>query len=770
MMTFTVVACRTLVVAAATAYGIASAATRNDDLGRQSAGRTSPRLEEIIVTARRLAEPLQTIPIATTALTAGQLDRQQLDDVESTQRAAPSLYIAPVQSNRMMTTVSMRGHVEPDLVPTVDPAVGLFLDGVFIARATGANLRLVDMQRVEILRGPQGTLFGRDTVGGAINLVPAKPTDALEGLVKVRVGDYSLRELTGVINLPVAGPVAALRIAGLHSEHDGYGRSMLVDRDLNDDDTDFLRAQLRLQPSGRLMIDFAYDMTWVDTSTQLISLAAAFPPATDIPAAAGHPEDSLDAYVDPTATETWANRAGSFDARVGGVSAVIELQLDRFALKSISAYRDLDMDIHDTDQDGTPYDIAWQLRQAQRQHQFSQELQVFGQALDTRLDWLLGAYYFTESAALAGQQIGLVPIVPPVVGLLLGEANNDSSAVYGHATYRLSARWRIGGGARYVEDRRRVVSGSLAQVGEVEICAIDPGILDQPDVCRSTSPTRTFDYAPFTIGVDYLLNDQSLLYAKFSRGHRAGGYNFRVSTAVDLQTFGPERVTTLEIGSKADLLDERLRVNFALFRSSFDDIQLAQRLEIPGLGVTRVTQNAGTARIDGGELELAAALPALRLTGSVGVVDARYTAIEPGVTGVTLDSRFAYTPKVTYSLATDVPVTTGAGPCNLHADYSWRDDVYFGGRPLASQPSYGLLNAMVSCAFAPTPLELSLWGRNLTDEHYVRRAIDRVTFVNAMPGDPRTVGATLTYSFGAADASPQELDDPQRRPVGNPRQ
>jgi iron complex outermembrane receptor protein len=239
-----------------------------------------------------------------------------------------------------------------------------------------------------------------------------------------------------------------------------------------------------------------------------------------------------------------------------------------------------------------------------------------------------------------------------------------------------------------------------------------------------------------------------MAYAKLSRGHRAGGYNIRGATPVDLDTFEPEQVTAAEVGAKADLFGDRLRLNLALFRSKFDDIQLTQlELTAPGLRGVRFIANGGKARIEGGELEVTAVLGRLRLGGHYAVTRPKFTELDPQVEGVTLDSEFPLTPRWTAGLTADLSIESASWAFGVHAHGAWRDDVPFSfdASSTLRQPSFGLFNAMLSARHEPSGVELSVWGRNLADKRYVSRAFDSSYFITAVPGDPRTYGLTLRY-------------------------
>jgi iron complex outermembrane receptor protein len=250
--------------------------------------------------------------------------------------------------------------------------------------------------------------------------------------------------------------------------------------------------------------------------------------------------------------------------------------------------------------------------------------------------------------------------------------------------------------------------------------------------------------------MDYVPLDRLMLYAKYSRGQRAGGYNFRVTSSLTALPFDPETVDAYELGAKSDLFDRRLRMNLALFRTDYEDIQLTQvalaELQRPVV----VNVNAGDARIEGGELEVTAHLGRTVLAMGLGHTDARYTRLEPGVIDVTLDSEFRNTPAWTFSAGADVPFDFRGAAIELHADYSWRDEVSYGLHPLARQGDIGLANARLSTRLADSGLELSVWCKNIADTRYLMRALAGGTgLINATPGDPRTFGVTVGYRFGA---------------------
>ncbi|HEU0224920.1 MAG TPA: TonB-dependent receptor [Steroidobacteraceae bacterium] len=709
---------------------------------------TRLQLEDVVVTARRREEPLLAVPIAVSIFSLLELERRQIDAIADLQYAAPSLVIVTDQTNRSTAQVAMRGQFEPMSVPTLDPTVGMYLDGVYIARITGANLRLFDIERVEVLRGPQGTLFGRNTIGGAINLVTSTPASVRAGYVEAGIGNYDRRELAGVVSLPSNDGRYAFRLAASHTEHAGYGRSLLLGRDLNDDRADFARAQMRLAPGGSWGLSFAGDYTRFRNGGQLATLLAAGPLGELVTAASGRPEDDIQNYVDPLGLEVMANRAGSVSTTVAGISATLTYSGEGWTFKSITAGRRLDSEALDSDQDGTPYDLGAVLRRHDEQDQFSQEFQVSGYARARRLDWIAGAHYFLEHGIFDQEFLAFSPLAGGwQVNLPDGSARNDSLAVYAQLGFAIMPSLRITGGLRFNEDGRQLTSRNATRRDGIDSCRLDPALRDSPDICRATLPRRSFSDVPYTLGLDFIPAPRSLLYAKVSGGYRAGGYNLRGATPVDLAPFGPERVTAYEAGARAELQDSRLRIELALFRSYFDDIHLLQR-RVAEDGQTHLfIENGGKARIEGGELEFTALLGRLRLSGTLGLVDARYTKLDPDVIQVDQESQFLNAPAATASLEANWPIELPFGRVDLHLDHGWRDDVPFDSArdSVARQQAYGLWNARIRIHLAGPGFCISLWGRNLADKRYITRALDSGVYINAFPGDPRTWGTTIRY-------------------------
>jgi iron complex outermembrane receptor protein len=750
------------VLLAALAAAPAGAVTAGADTSSTSSTNASTELEPVIVTATRREANLQNVPIAVTALTGQTLAAKQLDDVYALQHAAPNLTIGAISGDPTRAIISIRGPTNYDDVISFDPATGVYLDGVYIARATGANLEMFDMQRVEVLRGPQGTLFGRNTIGGAINLTTNHPTYDFEGYLEGGAGNFNAWHLTGVVNIPLAKDVAAVRLVGAHTAHDGYAISSVTGDQLGAEDTDFFRGELRLNLTPRWEVLITGDYThsentgeWVVLlqSTPLLDLFVNFASMQTLPNAS-----SFVGYTNRPADER-----GFFTGTTYGVSGQITGELGWATVKSISAYRETS---HRTagDSDGTPYQALQTVLADTDIQQFSEELQIYGKSFRNKLDWIGGFYYFQEEGPDTTSYRALWPIFTQTTNNNLGYGRNTSIGGYLQATYALTDRLRFTAGVRYVDDTRFVSLHSkvVNDFTGATVCGITTAT---PPDCGYVPPEDHFNYVPFTFDLDYKPTDDVMAYVKFSEGFRSGGINIRGSTAAAINAFLPEQMDTWEGGVKSEFLDHHVRLNADFYYQDYKNIQVAYTAIVNGT-VTQLIQNTGDTRTYGFEAEATALIGAFTLSGSVGTMDAKYTRSDnSAVTGVHLGDPVPYSPSVTYTISADYKWPLPFGYVTLHGDWDWRDKTYetthinvpagaYLGPPpnppvpfATFVPSYGLLNGVLRLHLDRQSTDISLWARNLADEHYYRYVGDFTFAAYGAPGEPRTFGATVRYTF-----------------------
>ena len=771
----------------------------------QGAAVDGAQVEDIIVTARRFDEKLQDTPVSVSAVTGNMLARQSITNVTQLGSIAPNLSMTTFPGDRTVPVFNIRGQVNTNSSIGIDPAVSLYADDVYIARTAGNVTSLVDIDRVEVLRGPQGTLFGRNSTGGAIAIHTKQPVlDRIEGSAEIRVGNYDLREVTGVLNVPLVQDAIAVRIVGRRSERDGYFRDY-YGNDLDFDHSTYLRGAVRLAPAGQPWnLTLAGDYTLFKGGGQPAKLLYANPAGLAAPltnfsrsVVAGCSNGTFTASGCPTgvaANDTLENYIGGpfRDTGVAGVSAAFgipgrfedmfayvktygfsanaEYDLGAVTLKSVTAWRKMQRN-QSSDIDGTPYGILHGA-QTQGQHQFSEELQMLGRVFDDRLTWTAGLFYFDEKAREDSSTLTLLPLsgLASPIGGNFGPARNRSYAIYGQATYKLTDRLNVTAGLRNTWEKRSLANSRFNEnvYTGVRSCLYDASVVLDPGVFCLASREKKFNYLSYTAGLDFKPTDAIMAYIRTDRASRAGGFNRGPTNEAGLRAFLPERVTNYEAGVKADLFDRRLRANLAVFYSDLRNLQrnVNSTVTLPNGTQTTFTQtiNAAKGDLKGLELELTARVtPRLTLDGSVGLLDASYKSffdIDNTVRPVRVVSRagepFPLTPKRTFSLGGNYAVPLAGGKLDFSLDYDYRTKtVSSAGYPVSTQaviPGYGVLNGQIKLTLE-NGIEASLWSHNLANKHYYDRTLDTTQsalgLVVGYPGAPRTFGATLGYKFGS---------------------
>lgn len=717
-----------------------------------------PAMTKVIVTSQRREQALQDVPAAVTAIDARELEKRQLGDIKALSANAPSLLISdtPVGKNNMI--IGMRGITPTSISSNNDPTVGIYVNGVYYARTAGANAALVDMDAVEVVRGPQGTLFGRNTIGGALNMTTKAPKQTFEGMLTAGVGNYGQRTLTGILNLPL-GDATALRLVADGLKHDGYGRSAPLGEQLGDEDRRYVRASLRTKPVRDLLIDLTYDKFSGDAASQ-VWIVNYFDPAI-----AARTLAPIAQYVQAGGYTSQAGFNPRNTSDVNNSTATLRWNAGAATLKSITAYRHL-ATVSGYDLDATPVFVNQLQRYAVSGHQFTQELQLYGNAMEDRLDWIAGAYYFREG--LRDSSLVTTPSGANMLGRLNEfDSRQTSASLFGQLTYAVLPQLRATAGARLVRDEREVdyyaprylVQGGAMLAGSAG-CALAAAGLDQGG-CRYVPPALHARYTPWTLGLDYKLPDGTLVYGKLARGFRSGGFQpAGATTAFGYTPFDKEQVLSYEAGSKMELLERRLRLNLAAYVAKYKDIQQITPQFPPGSTTTiSSVVNAGDATVKGVELDALLRLADLSVTAGIGLTDPEFE------NGPFEGLSFVTTAKTTAAVGVDYPLATPLGQLDLHLDYNWRSKVaYFQPvntntlpfRPLTAgqiasntQPAFGLLNAMFTLNLAGDRTRVSLWGKNLGGKYYWARSNSFYIqgYNNQTPGDPRTFGANLQVRF-----------------------
>ncbi|MEO0972106.1 MAG: TonB-dependent receptor [Pseudomonadota bacterium] len=713
-------------------------------------------LEEVVVTARKVEESLQDVPIAVSAFTGEDLEARGFTTVADVAQVTPGLELDPtaaISGSSAAITAFIRGIGVSDFLLTIDPGVGLYVDNVYVARSVGGLVDLLDVERVEVLKGPQGTLFGRNTIGGAISVVSKDPGDEFAGSLSVTGGTASRLDVRGKLEVPLAERLYSSLSVALRTQ-DGYGERLpfpddYVPREVpagtapdafdngvlygNDDplgEINSLAGRLKLFYDGervqaRLAVDATRTRETAPAST-LLGFAPTF--GTGAALADAHnaavlgelapgvfpPSGSLlydERWITGDPHTTFGSAPSQSDYDLFGVSLTIDTSFGAVDFKSITSYRDLESDFG---RDGDSSPIVLDHTRNQYQHeQFTQEFQLSGLAVADRLQWLVGLYYFQEDGLDRVQvplgletDLALTGAPGTVINLWLDEINdvsNTSVAAFAQTTFDLTEKLSVTAGVRYTEDEKTYRPDHRTQGAAPVVLLLDDVTVDFTDVSPRFS-------------VDYRWNDALFTYASFSQGFKSGGFTGRTVDVQDAaRPFEPEEAQTVEIGAKLDF--DRVRINAAVFATDYTNLQLINQE-----GITPITVNAGESEIDGIEVEIFAA-PTDQLSFQFGYsyLDARYLEItDPNAT---IDETFAFqnTPESAFNVSADyrIPLNRG-GELALRADYTWKDDHFNDAEntPLLAQEAFGLLNLAATYRTADH-WRFTAGVQNLTDELFL---------------------------------------------------
>lgn len=707
---------------------------------------------EIVVTARRRSESLQDVPIAISAYDAEALSNLQADTLSGIQYATPNLYLD--QGDAGNAVIYIRGVGQNDSLAFADPGVGVYIDDVFIARSQAAFLEVFDVDRIEVLRGPQGTLYGRNTIGGAIKFVSTRPTNDLSGYMEAGVGNFGFVTGRGRISGPIAGDVLRGKIAFAYTNREGYAENSVTGQDDGDVETLGARASLLFQPTDRIEFLLSGDMRKdrPDTSRSPVR-------ETAITGFDGTGNVTFPASNDPYRVDVNAN--GLSDQTGYGISLTSRFDVsDHLSIESITAYRSFDFDLN-LDTDGSPLPIL-DILLLQEQEQFSQELRATYEDRDG-LSFTAGLYYFNDDdTTFSGVDNGAAtlfgfPVTAfgfPTSSLAETRQKTDSYAVFVDFAYALTPQLNLSAGARYTwEDR------SSARLFENFFDPTVSVIEDTPDFLAGSgvpgspiSGQASFEAFTPRASISYDLTEDALLYLSASRGFKSGGFDGRANTDFGFRAFRPEFVWSYEGGAKTSWLDGRLVLNAALFYNDYTDVQVTSFGSDPVTGVfVSLFTNAASSRAYGAELELSA-LPTdeLTLTGSLGLLDAEYREFDILVGGVVTDvsdRRPVNAPDFNASLGlTWRRLITDRLALTFHLDGSYRSEVAteITDSPILRQPGYERINGFVALGDRDDNWELRAGVENLTDQAVRVQGFNLTDFPGVQLG---FYGAPATYDL-----------------------
>jgi iron complex outermembrane receptor protein len=729
-----------LLVTAAPAPAQQAAAQPQDEETAAEADEEEPRvLEEsdvIVVTARKREENVQEVPVAITVVTGEMLEDQGAADISDIQASVPNLSLFEGRNQSTTLTAFMRGVGQADPLWGVDPGVGLYLDDVYIARPQGALLDVFDLERIEVLRGPQGTLYGKNTIGGAIKYVSKELTDTRRGSISVTAGEHGTQDVKFSISGPLVEGKLRGKLAIASLTRDGYGTNLFTGRDLSDKDTTAFRVGLDWLASDDVRVKFALDRTEDDAEPKGYYRLAANP-------FCGLFGITCQPLANKFDTEGGIDPANGTDSE--GYSMVIEWDIsDDWLFKSITAHRESDTK-NNIDFDTTPAVIA-DTKTDYFDDQDSQEFQFIYTGGD-RLNGVLGFYYFD---GFAGGNVPFNFFGGAVAGVTDGDTKTESLALFGDGSYLINERLTFNFGARFTEeDKTGRAFNTLNTV---------PG-----GVAADYKDTTTFSSVSPRLGLDYQATDDVMWYVNASRGFKSGGYNVRAQETFfpeSAQPFDDEVLTVLEVGVKSLLAGDSLILNAAAFSGDYTDIQVSTftSYDSDGDGVDDSFYgdflNAGDATLNGLEVEFDWTSPTvswLGLSGNLSFLDADADEIDvDGENGVDTQV-ITNAPEVTYALNLNVNTPAWGGLISGSVGYSYRDDSTLtnegnGVNPIV-QPSFDLLSAWVSWLSSDGTWRFTINGKNLTDEEYLTNGynIPALGVLTGSYGDPRSVTATIGY-------------------------
>lgn len=730
----------------------------------------------IVVTARKREENLQETPVSIIALGAESLDDQNVDDLSDLNSKVPNAFIGSGGGNGTNGAgFAIRGIGQGRDAVAQESSVALYIDDEYLSKSTGTLVQLVDVERIEVLRGPQGTLFGKNAIGGAIRYVTKKPNfDEFSGRVQVNIGNLERRDFKAFLNIPFSDS-AALRVAAGTINQDGYLINGLG-QDLGDTHVNLFRATLRLRPTDSLEILANFDYSETDqngSANSTISICTRGQPNTKCPGP-GFPNGISQAIAagfvfDPTTFRNTRRNGSLLDAffKQESIGASLTANYDiseNTALKVFGSYRNLQNNFS-FDLDSTAAPLLHNENVDRQSEVWSAEVQLGGTAVSDRLKWVTGLYYYTdESYDLRNARQAWDPPTPGGAFDNPGSSTirfnepfkNKSVAIYGQGTFDVTDRLALTIGARYTWDDLSIVIRELQANGTpILFPASDsrgrggtPFILTQ---------AAKFDDWSGRVSLEYKVTDDIFLFTSYSRGYEGGSLNDRGQiTLPEALNYGasivdPSILKTWEVGIRSELFDRRLRLNVTYFDNDFSNVKVATAIILPTATVI-LDGNGGTATSRGVEVE-----GRLRLTDNfsvdfaAGYLDAKYTQ---GGANIDIGSPLTRSPDFSYSVGAEYDVDIGVGNLNFRLDWSWRDEFVTNSTRDGAfiVGNFGLLDGNIRFTPSNDRWTIAMYGKNILDKKYYDNALDfspqtPFGYVQGIPGKPAEYGVKAEYRF-----------------------
>lgn len=723
-------------------------------------------IEEIVVVSQKRAAAVnvQNVASAVTAFDENAIGSAFADNLSDLGRLAPNVQLNQAGTFSGFANFFIRGIGISNTIRTVDPAVGVFIDGVYIGYGPTSVLDTLDVASVEILRGPQGTLFGKNVTGGAVTVQTRRPEFEFGGNIAATLGAFDRIDVQGAINVPIVANTLAARVAFMSRNNDGFFDNQELDTTKSDIDVTVIRPSLRWTPTEELDVslitEFYRDKGDSSASQNLDSrieprlLGADRTPTPAI-------VQRVFGYVPPgDKYDISHNLEGYVDAEVKNIVVDANYDLGHGTATLVTGYRDVRYDTS-TDFDGSPFTVFHFPDNREDQNQISAELRYASTFLDT-VEFTAGLFYFAQEMEIGERREFFAggtaenPTIARSAGLAV--TDDKSYAIFGEASFTITDRLSLVVGGRYTDEEK-----------EITLCPFTPVIFDSlsfadcPAVLNDSESWGSF--AP-KLGVNWQATDDILAYAFWTKGFRSGSFNARAPLAEALGPVDEEEVSSYELGLKSQLLEDRLRFNLAAYLSDYRNIQrtISDTVLIGGVPqVLQVPRNAAEAEIWGFEAEATAVVfDGFRFEASVGYTNASYDAFagidanrdgvydpatdDPLATGL----EFERVPEWQYTVAANYETEIGdLGFLNFRTAYQWLDSQFVDtlNSPSLRLNSYGLLDVSASYIDPSQRYEVSVFGRNLNDAKFHDFGFDGGTHRAVWGGQPRTWGIRLRAFF-----------------------
>jgi iron complex outermembrane receptor protein len=701
-------------------------------MAQETAGSEGPAaaVEDIVVTAQRREQRLQDVPLAVSAFSMESLEDGKVESLLNLDGKVPNVVLAPVGAYPFASAFYIRGLGYADVESSFEPSVGVELDGVYLSRNVGAVQDFFDIGGVTILRGPQGTLYGRNTIGGVVSVQSRRPSFDFGARAQATFGSNGRQELRAGVEGALIEDQLAGKFSFLTKTYDGYIKNY-DGRDMGAQDVTSMRGALLWTPTASfdatLIVDYTKDKG-TGTAFENASLPSMVLPGFGEPA-----DTDGDPFLSHVGDDIFS------DLEALGVTLNANWDLGPVKLTSITGYRKTDTEVL-SDFDGTPTPFMT-VHRDETHDQFSQELRLASNT-DGPLTYVVGAYYMTQEYDIATGQFGTVFGSPTAGSTIYTQQKADSWAVFGQADYEVLPGLTVTAGGRYSKEEKTFTTQPLFYPN------------------AETFEASFDDFSP-KVGVSYKWSDTLMTYAQYSRGFRAGGFNGRAGSFLAVGPYDSETVDSYEVGVKSDLFDRRLRLNAAVFTSDYQDMQQSVQQLIPGTLINQtLVANVGAATISGFEAEATALLTdVFTISASVGYLDASYDEFMADLgDGLGVIDRtylpMPYAPKWSNSVTFNYKDDFDFGRVTAQASVRHMTDMYTSfstlnaTTDLTMRQSNTVVDGSLSLELPDGRWRVSLWGKNLTDELVINNTFGVGNLLaSRVYQPPREIGVDLSLTF-----------------------